>query len=223
LYYIVVLIQLVIITPILIKCISNKYLNLMVFLITPIYLVLIYAYAYITNHQMPLYGTLFPAWLVFYYLGLYIKIKGYPISKKEKPATGAVIAVLAALIFSIIECYFMLYLGLEDGFASSQIKISSFLYSLSIINLIFVLKDYNFKRKLNNITKIGDYSYGIFYVHCFWLLIINEVIIFIPGIHNILPVYQLTQLSITLALCIISIIVTNKIIGKKLGNKYLGF
>lgn len=223
LYYIVVLLQLVIITPVLIKCITSKYLNLMVFLITPTYLILIYVYSYITKHQMPLYGTLFPAWLVFYYLGLYIKIKGYPISKKEKPVASAIIASLAALLFSIIECYFMLYLGFEDGFASSQIKISSFLYSLSIINLIFVLKDYHLKTKLNNITKIGNYSYGIFYVHCFWLLIINEVIVFIPGIHNLLPVYQLTQLSTTLALCIISIIVTNKIIGKKLGNKYLGF
>ncbi|MBU3142613.1 acyltransferase [Clostridium sp. CF012] len=222
-YYIVVLMQLVLITPILIRCIGNRYLNLMVFLITPIYLILIYAYSYVTKHQMPLYGTLFPAWLIFYYLGLYIKIKGYPITIKVKPVGKALIIVLGVSLFSIIECYLMIYLGFEDGFASSQIKISSFLYSISIINLILVLKDNHHKTMQNAIVKIGNYSYGIFYVHCFWLLIINVVIVKIPFIHNLLPVYQLTQVTAALALSIACIIVTNKIIGKKLSSKYLGF
>jgi len=221
-YYIVVLMQLIIITPILIKCIKNKYLNTMVFCITPIYLIMTYAYTYVTKHQMPLYGTIFPAWLMFYYLGLYIKNNGVA-QKKDKALSKAILIVLIALLFSIIEGYILLYSRMSMGFASSQIKISSFVYSLSIINLIFALKDSGFKTKDNAITKIGNYSYGIFYVHILWLMILAKLTDSIPYIHSLLPVYELIQLTLAIALSALSIVITRKVIGKKLASKYLGF
>lgn len=223
LYYIVVLIQLVLITPLLINCLKNKYLNLMVFCITPIYLIISYAYTYVTKDQLPLYATLFPAWLIFYYTGLYIKINGFVIRQKNKAVSHAFVLIGCALLFSIAECYLMLYLGFSAASATSQIKISSFLYSLTIINLIFVLKEYGIKTKESFVTKIGNYSYGIFYVHCFWLLLVSKAMSYIPFIHSILPVYQLIELLAILALSMLSIIITDKIIGKKLASKYLGF
>jgi len=223
LYYIVVLIQLVLITPWLIKCLKNKYLNIIAFLITPVWLVIMYSFTYITNQQIPHYESVFPTWFVFYYLGLYIKIKVPVIRKKQKSIAQASIIVVAALLFSIIECYLMLYLDLPVGFASSQIKVSSFVYSLSILNLIFVIKENHIKAKDGIVTKLGNYSYGIFYVHCFWLLILSKAMSYIPVIYNILPIYQLIELSAALALSTLSIIVTNKIMGKKLSSKLLGF
>lgn len=241
LYYIVVLMQLIIVTPILIRCVKNKYLNLMSFCITPIYLIMVYAYTCVTKQQLPLYGTVFPAWLIFYYLGLYIKINGFASPKKENAISHAILLVLGALILSLIEGYILLHLGMTMAFASSQIKFSSFIYSISIINLILVLKAKGIKvkqgfitknglitkdgiiTKNGLITKIGNYSYGIFYVHLFWLVIIGKLTEHIPYIHSILPVYELIQISITLALSVLSIIVTRKIIGKKLASKYFGF
>ncbi|MBU3188423.1 acyltransferase [Clostridium bowmanii] len=229
LYYIVVLMQLVLITPILIKCVSNKYLNLMTFCITPIYLVMVYVYTYLTKQQLPLYGTIFPAWLIFYYLGLYIKINGFASPKKEKASSHAILLVLGALVLSLIEGYILLHSEMTMAFASSQIKASSFIYALSIINLILVLKAKDVKikegfiKKDGIITKIGNYSYGIFYVHLFWLVIIEKLTEHIPYIHSILPIYELIQISITLALSILTIIATRKIIGKKQASKYFGF
>lgn len=223
LYYIVVLIQLVLITPWLIRCVKNKYLNIMAFSITPVYLIIIYGYSYLTKHQIPHYEAVFPAWFVFYYLGLYIKIKVPGVRKKQRSIAKALHIVLGALILSIIECYLMLYLEFPVGFASSQIKVSSFVYSLSIINLIFVLKENHIKTKECIVTRLGNYSYGIFYVHCFWLLIISKVMSYIPYIYNVLPLYQLIEVTAALALSTLSIIITNKIMGKKLSSKFLGF
>lgn len=143
--------------------------------------------------------------------------------KKDSAIPHAILLVVGALILSLIEGYILLNSGMTMAFASSQIKGSSFLYSLSIINLILVLKDKGSKTKEGFITKIGNYSYGIFYVHLFWLVIIGKLTEHIPYIHSILPVYELIQVSITLALSVLSIIVTRKIIGKKLASKYFGF
>lgn len=222
-YYIVVLIQLVLITPWLIKCVSRKYLNIMAFLITPVCLIILYSFSYFTKQQLPHYETVFPTWFIFYYLGLYIKVKGPVIRKKQSSITGALLIVLGALVFSIMECYLMLYLGFPVGFASSQIKVSSFLYSISLINLIFVVKGQHVKIREGIVTKLGNYSYGIFYIHCFWLLILSKAMSYIPLIYNILPIYQLIEVSAALALSTLSIIVVNKIMGKKLSSKLLGF
>ena len=230
LYYIVILLQLLILTPILISCLKNKYLNLMAFSITPIYLIIIYTYIYVTKQQIRHYESVFPAWLIFYYLGLYIKINGFKIKKTQRNVKRALVLLGGTLLFSIIECYLMLYLQLPVGFASSQIKISSFVYSISIINLIFVLKDsFNLKKdsinleKDNFVTKIGNCSYGIFYIHYFYIMIFSEVITYIPFLNKITPLYQLIQLLVILTLSISSIIITNKLIGKKLASKFLGF
>lgn len=222
LYYIVVLIQLVLITPLLIRCLKNKYLNLMAFLITPVYLILIYSFSYITKHQIPHYEAVFPAWFIFYYTGLYIKIKAPRIREKQRSIAKACIIVVGALLFSIMECYLMLYLGFPVGFATSQIKVSSFVYSLSIVNLIFTLKD-NIKTKESLVTKLGNYSYGIFYIHCFYLLIISKVMSYIPLVYNILPLYQVIEVVAALTLSTFTIIITNKIMGKKLSSKLFGF
>lgn len=226
-YYIVVLIQLIIITPLLIKFISNKYLNIMAYLITPIYLLILYVYTYKTKQALPLYATIFPAWFIFYYLGLNIKMNKSVIRKEDKVVrkdlTKSLLLIVAALIFSIVESYILLNTGASIGFASSQIKISSFLYSLSIINFILVLKRYGVNTKKSLVTIIGNYSYGIFFVHCFWLLIVSHGMEHILYIHNILPVYELVELPTTVALSILSIIITKKILGKEFANKFLGF
>ena len=223
LYYIVVLIQLVLITPLLIRCLKNKYLNLMAFLITPVYLILIYSFSYLAKHQIPHYEAVFPAWFIFYYTGLYIKIKAPVIRKKQRSIAKAITIVVGALIFSIAECYLMLFLGFPVGFATSQIKVSSFVYSISIVNLIFVLKD-NIKTKESLITKLGNYSYGIFYIHCFYLMIISVVMSYIPLVYNILPLYQVIEVVAALTLSTFTIIIiTNKIMGKKLSSKLFGF
>lgn len=221
LYFILVLVQLTILTPILVKFIlNNKYIK-MSLLITPAYLIFLYMYQIICKEQLPFYQTVFPAWFIFYYVGLYIKINGRNILFKNITITKSVIFCVVTLGVSIIEAYVIYKFNLSVGFAVSQIKISSFLYSLAIINLIFILKPY-INMKINILKVIGDNSYGIYYIHMWWIIVSNKILPIINSIKYILPIYQIIQLVIVVAMSIITIILIKKIVGNKLSRK-LGF
>lgn len=162
LYYILVLIQLTILTPYLIRKRKSW-----MYLITPAYLVYLYIYN-ITTGNMPLfYETVFPAWFVFYILGMDarkgkldgIKVKGWMIG--------------LALIASFGEAYLLLKVGCSAGFACSQIKFSSFIYSA----LIALWLSRNIKETASNIlSSIGDCSFGIYFSHILVLQVVSKVI-----------------------------------------------
>lgn len=223
LYFILVLLQLTIITPFLIRRIEKgrgaKYL----FLVTPLYLLILYLYFLIYKQQLPFYQIPFPAWFNFYYLGLWIKIKGYKPIFKRNNILNSIILCVAGLIFSIIESYLLLSLGSTGGFASSQIKVSSFLYVFAIINLLIIIKPYMENLKIKWLENIGDSSYGIYYIHMFWIIVSTKILSLIPYIDGILPIYQLLQLIFVIFLSYISIQFTKKTIGDKISRRYLGF
>lgn len=73
------------------------------------------------------------------------------------------------------------------------------------------------------VKNIGDNSYGIYFIQCFWLIIINKLMNVLPISENLLPVYQFIQATFAILFSLVSIIVTNKILGKKISNRLLGF
>lgn len=223
LYFILVLIQLTIITPFLVKIIENKRLKVLSLLITPLFLITLYSFVILTGKQMPLYQTYFFAWFVFYYLGLYAKINGIKTICKFNSLFPAVCFSLFALFISIGEAYLLNRLGLTAEFSSSQIKISSFLYTFSLINLFIAIKPY-FETKHNKVLKVlGDNSFGIYFIHCFWLIVTIYILRYIPAIENVLPVVQLFQLLFAVCASLISILICKKILGKKYSSIVLGF
>lgn len=224
LYYILVLIQLTIITPFLIKIIQGGHKGSKVlFLVTPLYLLILYVYNAIFKEQFLFYQTFFPAWFIFYYCGLWVKIKGYKPLFKIHAIRKSILTCLVALLVSIIEAYVLSEFNLSVGFASSQIKISSFLYTFALINLLMVIKPHFQAEKVTFLSTIGDYSYSIYYVHMIWVIIGNKLLSIVPFIDNILPIYQILQLLFTITFSMVSILVTRKILGKKISNKLLGF
>lgn len=172
---------------------------------------------------MPFYQTFFPTWFIFYYIGLMIKIKGHKIVYKNNQLLISLIICITTLILSIFEGYILLSLRLPESAASSQIKISSFLYTLAVIKMIMVLEMYIQNKKNKWLKYIGDNSYGIYYIHMFWIGISNKVLIVIPELGEILPIYELLQFIFVLCFSIISIYVTHILLGKKLPKKLLGF
>ena len=121
-YYIVVLVQLTVITPWLIKIVKqNGIISRILWLVTPVYLVYLYTWNYIVGASPRLYETLFPAWFGFYYLGIQVrcgwKLIGWLLKKNES--------------------------------------------NCSICRLL---------------SKIGDCSYGIFYIHMAVLMIVGRII-----------------------------------------------
>ena len=182
-----------------------------------------YIYVFLFEKQPYFYQTFFPAWLIYFYLGLWVNIKGFPIKISNK-LFSSVSIFLIAIVFSIFETYKIKNLGLPLGFASSQIKFSSLILSLSFLNLIFTIKDNYIEIHNHRIMKyLGDNSYGIYYVHMIWISISNKILSLIPSLDNILPIFQLLQVLLTIILSTLSIHIIKKLIGNNLANKFLGF
>ena len=159
LYYILVLIQLTLLTPFLKK--RNKWL----YLITPMYLIFLYAYNITTGNMPRFYETVFPAWFVFYILGMDARAG----KLKKIRVKGWMIAL--ALVASCVECYILMKIGCSSSFACSQIRFTPFIYtSLIAMWLLQNMKDV----KGNILSKIGDCSFGIFFSHMLFLWVISK-------------------------------------------------
>ena len=171
-YYIVVMIQLTIITPWLVKH-RKKWM----YLVTPAYLIIIYTYNIVTRTVPLLYETLFPAWFLFYLLGMDCRSgnAGRWIKKINIYWVGI------ALLISIAEASLLKIAGCVDGFVTSQIRFGSFIYAAA---LAFWLMKRQSGPKRNILSSIGDCSYGIFYCHMLILGLVNKVV-GTAGLNNI--------------------------------------
>ena len=153
-YYIVVLIPHTIITPWLVHVVKeSKTIKNLLWLITPCYLLYVYAWNFTTGSSPRLYETLFPAWFGFYYLGITVRC-----GLKLKCSGWE---VLIAWAVSCVEALALRKLGMSMGFYTSQITVGSFLYSLAVIDWMLKQSDtQGGNTKL--LGRIGDCSYGIF-------------------------------------------------------------
>lgn len=167
-YYIVVLVQLTVITPWLVKIVKRNGIgSRILWLVTPVYLVYLYTWNYIVGTSPRLYETLFPAWFGFYYLGIQVRC-GWKLKCSGYAVTGA-------LALSCIEAVGLRAAGFDIGFYTSQITVGSFLYSVTIIGWL-LKKNENNRSGCHLLSKIGDCSYGIFYIHMVVLMIVGRFI-----------------------------------------------
>lgn len=164
-YYIIVLMQLTVMTPWLVKIVKqNGIVSRVLWLVTPVYLVYLYTWNYIVGTSPRLYETLFPAWFGFYYLGIQVRC-GMRVNSNRYVVTGA-------LLLSCVEAVGLRAAGFDIGFYTSQITVGSFLYSVAMIGW-FLRKGENSRRGCRLLSKIGDCSYGIFYIHMAVLMIVG--------------------------------------------------
>ena len=167
-YYIVVLMQLTVMTPWLVKIVKqNGIVSRILWLVTPVDLLYLYTWNYIVGASPRLYETLFPAWFGFYYLGIQVHC-GWKLK-------GNGYAVAATLLLSCVEAVRLRAAGLDIGFYTSQITAGSFLYAVAMIGW-FLKKSENSRRGCRLLSKIGDCSYGIFYIHMAVLMLVGRII-----------------------------------------------
>lgn len=209
LYYIIVLLQLTLLTPVIIKLDSYKYARMFLWAISPVY----YLCMYYLNFQIPLRQTVFPVWFIFYYAGLKAKKTDF------KPTVKKIICMtIFTLIISVIESLILYQIYGKYSMAVTQIKISSVLYALSVIGLILSLKE--MKISSNNIfVRLGYFSYGIFYIHTFALKIVNTALSFLAASIPLI-LLQCIQLVLSLLISCFMIIVLKKLL--KENAKYIG-
>lgn len=175
LYYIIVLVQLILLTPIILKM-MNSNMKYLLIIITPIYLLIINILL-INNYdiQITKAATLFPAWLIFYYLGLKENIN----KKKERYTKSSlkltIILLIIILIINIVIKEFAYMHGVEYSICVTQIDILTMIYSIVTIKLIIKIKKiYNIDSKNKLLIEIGNYSFAIYLSHMLYIKIIKK-------------------------------------------------
>ena len=217
LYFIVVLIQLIFISPFILKYWHNKYFKMIVFLITPITMIIHRVLQLKFNFSMPLYQLSIFYWVIYYVLGLeYENIKKKLRKVVKIMRMGGVVLFSAAL--TIVYAYnLLIYHSYGYGPALSQIDFMNMCFSLTAI--MMVMKCAKMDRHVNLLSKIGDRAIGIYFIH----LIVLELSKNLLGSWQINDVVKILSYSfLTLFASYVIIIVFSKLTKGKL-DKYLGF
>lgn len=214
LYYIIVLLEFTLITPIIIRLINkNKtIIDVLLILITPIFLILNLIYNLLYNCLIPFYQYLPMSWFIYYYLGLVFKIRKNLFIKNFRIDINVFIFInLINIIINLIEYKFLNY-----DFCISQIKLTNMMYTILLINFI-ISKLNDDKERQSIISLIGDNSFGIYFIHMFIILVLDKLI------YNNLN-YYIYIILMYIFTTIISYIVVRLIkkIFKEKWSKYLG-
>ena len=75
---------------------------------------------------------------------------------------------------SSVEALGLRYGGLDIGFYTSQITVGSFLYSAAMIGWFLKKSEKCYNNQL--LVKVGNCSYGIFYIHMAVLMVVSKFI-----------------------------------------------
>lgn len=211
-YYIIVLLYFTLSTPVLKKIINSR------FRIAPFILsVMLFFCLYIiqlTTIDIWSYVHYTPVWLPFYYAGMYCREYNPRIKISRR---SLAINVGIVLVLQIAENLLLYRLTPFYGMAYGTIRIGGFLYSgvLCIIAYKFISENDELKAsKVNGwLLYIGNNSYGIFYVHCI-IIIMIEKMIRIEMVGSII-IYRLIEVVCTMTVSLLVIYIIKKIFGEK--------
>lgn len=221
LYFLIVLVELKAISPWIVSHIkrltqarSYCFYRDWALLITPATLCVLYVIQYVTRQQPLVYAQIFPTWFLFYYVGALMKFGHI----KVNPVT-ALCCTLFGLYLSVLESSYISEILGVPFWAASQIKFSSFVYSLSLCFLLMALH-----RSIGRtwIVRLGEMSFGIYLLHIPVLKIVNMTVSRVPYWSQFANWGgQILQIAITIACCYVLLTIANKVLPTNI-NRYLG-
>jgi probable poly-beta-1,6-N-acetyl-D-glucosamine export protein len=220
-YFIIVLFQFTLLTPLLIRFINNRFVNCVNFLLTPLSMLVYYVlrFKFPNLLAVPWYSLLFCIWHFFYFFGIYAKQKLHP-NHFRRNLKKYLFLLITFQLLSLLEAALIIKYLANPKFAVSQITISSFLTSLAFIGLIMAVKD---KLRPNRILELlGSCAFGIFLSHMFILPTIQKAFSHLSLTH-LQPVYFLLEAVITISVCTAAICLSRRLLGRSLSAKILGF
>lgn len=170
LYYMVVLLQLTLITPLLLK--GKKKISRLLWILTPVALIPVY-YAAITTGRIPWYlDTIFPLWFGFYWLGIQIR-SANPKTKQFLLRIGTLPCLLSAFVINLAESAILLYQRITPSLYLSQNRIGGFIYALVLIGVFYRMSNKKVRCISRNLKWTGDNSYAVYFSHC---LVLNTIV-----------------------------------------------
>ena len=220
LYFIVVLIQLIFISPFILKYWYNKYFKTALLLITPISMMLHRTLQLRFGFSAPLYQLSIFYWVIYYALGLeYDSIKNRieMITRKLRLGGGIYVIFFVCALIIVYAYNILIYHAFGYGSALSQIDFMNMCFCLVTIVVVmkFARKDYH----ENLLSRIGDRAIGIYFIH----LIVLELFKNLLGGWQINDVIKILSYSVlTFFTSYIIIVVFSRLTRGRL-DKYLGF
>lgn len=214
LYFIPVYIQLVLLTPLIVKLARSRYKHLG-WLITPLsYLLFNYPQycpsAHINGYVIMANDISCLNWFTFYYLGI---VMGNGIIKCERSHYITSAVLLFSIMLQLIEGYVFYRQGLSN--CGTQLKLTSLFTSTVTCILAYNLminRDLKATNKL--LLTIGNYSFGIYLSHILFIRLAKCM-----GVYDSIP-YVINS-AIVLALSAVFCIACDKVLAPKI-VKWIG-
>ena len=163
----------------------------------------------------------FCSWIIYYEIGLFMRSR-----YEHLPATPKrlwiLLAVLISCLVSVLEIAVILSQYDDPSFAILTTKYSCLLYSACIIFAFLFGREY-FRRLPGLLSTIGYHSFGIYLIHIIVLGQVVKVFQKFGLIHSFQPLYQLVLVVSTIAICLVLIYTTRKLLPKPFCSRILGF
>lgn len=216
-YYVIVYIELVLITPFVIWLLSSKlsWIGYVIMPVSILFIRYILPFMGLNLDFYPFPGTNFLVWIGYYYMGLALR--------------NGKISIHIPMSFSIALCAFSFVISVAEGYAwycfgnndmaSTQIRLSSVLLNVCLLLFAYqyIINDsfHNPESKFGEfIVLIGDYSFGIYLSH----IAVRTILEKLPFYSYLLfPIRSICVLLITLG-CVVA---AKKVLRKKI-SPYLG-
>ncbi|MBR1946572.1 MAG: acyltransferase [Bacteroidaceae bacterium] len=212
-YYILVYIQFVLLTPLLGNLAKSKYRHLGWF-ITPIYTLIFKYYVLFTGcenvYVSQFWYTPCFVWFTYYYLGLLL---GNKIINSKYSLKTLVLLYIASIALEMVEGYGWFLLGSVN--CGSSLKLSSALASSIFILIVYNVLNKHINIKSKFLSSLGDYSFGIYLCHIMIMMVLTRIYYY-----TIIP-YPLTSVIVILISWVFCYI-GNRVLGNRISG-WIGF
>lgn len=195
-YYLLVYAQLVMLTPLLYRVLRSH--RLLVYCVTPVFL-LVREVAAIVGVALPQVQVLFPAWLLFYVLGLDWGKVGRVATRRCSLLPGLLVA---CLFLQLVSGFAWLARG-DYNMSTTQLKLSSMATSAVLVVLIG-LTGHRLRQLFarSYLVKLGDLSFGIYLCHILVLSVVTKVLGFVA-----IPALMATVVNLAVTLVVSACVV----------------
>ena len=201
LYFVFVLFQLILLTPLLLR---YKKVACILILLSITFYVFRYFNLSWDNQIINNYSKcVFLPWCIFYLYGLFYS---------ENKTKNIFINLFFAILLNIFEVILLTELKVSEDFVTTQMKLSSVLYAYAVIDLIMFLRDKIQPCKI--LVKIGNMSFGIYFIHVFYNMIYNKLFSYSRLKINNLLIIQLIQFTVVLCLSFFTVLIVKRYLPK---------
>ena len=214
-YYILVYIQFVLLTPALAALAKSRY-HYLGWFVAPVFLIFYKYVPLMGGYQLTAYAGIACwnaclGWFTFYYLGIML---GNRIIEKRYSLRVLVVLYIASVLLQMGETYAWLQVGASNP--GGVLKISGLLTGALFSLIVYtVLQQGRFEVKSRFMLLVGEYSFGIYLCHVLFIRLLK-----------LTPFYESTPflviavlvLALSLGLCYLG----NKLLGERI-SRWLGF